>query len=395
MNVASYDFTNKRIGIIGSGSSAIQIIPKLQKLSGTQLACFIRSKTWISPPFGQTIQDELGMTSITFSEQQKKRFREDAEYFQDFRLKIESGGNQVHALTIKGTKMQEGAMKQFEETMKERLKKRPEYYDWLKPDFAPGCRRLTPGPGFLEALVEDNVDFIRDGISRIESNGVVTADGKLHEIDVLVCATGFHTAAPPPFPVVGVQGAGLGDHWNGRAETYMSFATDKFPNFYIMLGPNAAIGTGSLTLMIESVGAYIVKCIRKQQKENIKSMVIKAGRVQDFTRYVDAYFKGTVFMDECKSWYRKGDQVTGLWPGSTLHCIEALRSPRWEDYEYEYLIEKDDGGENQLSWLGNGWSVNQIEERDLAWYLLPQFQEVPIAPLPEENTDYKMRAFSQ
>ena len=335
------------------------------------------------------------MTSITFSEQQKKRFREDAEYFQDFRLKIESGGNQVHALTIKGTKMQEGAMKQFEETMKERLKKRPEYYDWLKPDFAPGCRRLTPGPGFLEALVEDNVDFIRDGISRIESNGVVTADGKLHEIDVLVCATGFHTAAPPPFPVVGVQGAGLGDHWNGRAETYMSFATDKFPNFYIMLGPNAAIGTGSLTLMIESVGAYIVKCIRKQQKENIKSMVIKAGRVQDFTRYVDAYFKGTVFMDECKSWYRKGDQVTGLWPGSTLHCIEALRSPRWEDYEYEYLIEKDDGGENQLSWLGNGWSVNQIEERDLAWYLLPQFQEVPIAPLPEENTDYKMRAFSQ
>lgn len=130
------------------------------------------------------------MTSITFTEEQKKRFREDQEWFYKFRSKIEEGGNDIHAMTIKGTEMQKGAQKQFEEGMRERLKKKPEIFDWIKPDFAPGCRRLTPGPGFLEALVEDNVDFIRDRITRIEPKGVVTADGKLHEIDVLVCATG-------------------------------------------------------------------------------------------------------------------------------------------------------------------------------------------------------------
>lgn len=389
-----YDFKDKRVGVIGSGSSAIQIIPRLQKVEGTKLSCFIRSKTWISPPFGQAIQDELGMTSFTFTDEQRQRFRDDPEYYWNFREKIETGGNAVHALTIMGTEMQKGAKNEFAESMRNKLKKKPEIFEMMKPDFAPGCRRLTPGPGFLEALVEDNVDFVRDGIQRIEPKGVVTADGKLHEIDVLVCATGFHTAAAPPFPVSGLDGTTLEQHWKDRADTYLSLTTHNFPNFYIMLGPNAAIGSGSLTMMIESVGDYIFKCIRKQQKENIRSMVVKPARVRDFLRYTDAYFKGTVFMDECKSWYRKGDKVTGLWPGSTLHCIEALRSPRWEDYEYEYLPEEDGSEGNQMGWLGNGWNVNLVEERDTSWYLYPQFQQVPNHPLPEKNELYRIRPFS-
>lgn len=329
------------------------------------------------------------MDGFTFSEEQKQKFRDDPQHFFDFRMKIEEGGNEIHALTIKGTDMQKGAQKHFEENMKKRLAKKPEIFDWIKPGFAPGCRRLTPGPGFLEALVEDNVNFVRDRIARIEPKGVVTEDGKLHEIDVLVCATGFHTGAPPPFPVTGLEGKTIENHWDERATSYLSLATDKFPNMFMMLGPNSAIGSGSLTMMIESVGDYVVKCIRKLQKENIRSMTVKPARVQDFIKYSDAYFRSTVFMDDCKSWYRKGDKVTGLWPGSTLHCIEALRSPRWEDFEYEY--EED----NQMSWLGNGWSANQLEEHDLAFYLLPRFQEVPSAPLPEENPEYKIRAFSQ
>ncbi|THX01770.1 FAD/NAD(P)-binding domain-containing protein [Aureobasidium pullulans] len=385
-----YDFTNKRIGIIGSGSSAIQIIPSLQRLPKTQLSCFIRSRTWISPPFGQAIQDELGMDGFTFSEEQRKKFQSDPDHFHAFRMKLEEGGNEIHALTIKGTEMQKGAQKHFEENMKQRLAKKPEIYEWIKPDFAPGCRRLTPGPGFLEALVEDNVSFIRDRIARIEDKGIVTEDGKLHSIDVLVCATGFHTGAPPPFPVTGIDGKELTQHWDQRATSYLSLATDAFPNLFMMLGPNSAIGSGSLTMMIESVGDYVIKCIRKIQKENIYSMVVKSSRVADFLAYSDAYFKNTVFMDECKSWYRKGDIVTGLWPGSTLHCIEALRSPRWEDFEYGYAEEV-----NQMAWLGNGWSTNQLEGRDLAFYLMPQFQQVPVSPLPEDNGEFKIRAWSQ
>ncbi|GAM84391.1 hypothetical protein ANO11243_023850 [Dothideomycetidae sp. 11243] len=388
----SYDFTNKRVGIIGSGSSAIQIIPNLRKTAGVHLDCFIRGRTWISPPFAQKIQDELGMSSFQFSEEQRAKFKNDPEYFLNFRRKIEEDGNAAHHVTIRGTEMQKAAMPYFEKSMKQRLARRPDIYDKLKPGFFPGCRRLTPGPGFLEALVEDNVSYVDTPIQRIEPKGIVTSDGKLHEIDALVCATGFHVSSAPPFPVTGLSSLPLSKHWSTRASTYLSLATDSFPNMFIMLGPNAAIGSGSLTLMIESTGDYIVKCIRKLQKENIKSMAVKPRRVHDFLAYADAYFATTVFTDDCRSWYRTGDKITGLWPGSTLHCIETLRSPRWEDYEYEY---RDEAQGNQLAWLGNGFSELQIEkDRDMAFYLRKEFADPPRDPRPEEAELYGVRTWS-
>lgn len=256
-------------------------------------------------------------------------------------------------------------------------------------------------------MVEDNVSFIRDRISKITEKGVVTEDGKEHEIDVLVCATGFYASTAPPFPVKGLDGQTLQDHWADRATNYLSLATDGFPNYFLMLGPNGAIGEGSLTMMIESTGDYILKSIRKIQKENIKSMVIKPARVKDFLQYVDTYFAGTVYAEECRSWYKKdgrgrsGSKVTGLWPGSTLHCIEALRSPRWEDWEYEYLPEEGGSESNLMGWLGNGWGLRQLDnpgKTELSFYITPMFQEreigVPLPKRPEENPQFNIRPWS-
>ena len=96
------------------------------------------------------------------------------------------------------------------------------------------------------------------------------------------------------------------------------------------------------------------------------------------------------------------DVVTGLWPGSTLHCIEALRSPRWEDYEYEYIHEENGAEVNQMGWLGDGWAQNQLKDPidpvEMAFYLTPMFQErdlgVPVYPKPEENEQYRIRPYS-
>lgn len=290
-----------------------------------------------------------------------------------------------------------------------RLAKKPKYYQLLKPSFAPGCRRLTPGPGFLEALIEDNVEFINSKILLVSATGITTGtttsdnDKEHHEIDVLVCATGFYASAAPPFPITGLEKLTLQQHWHTRATNYLSLATDHFPNHFFMLGPNGAIAEGSLTMMIESTGDYIIKAIRKLQRENIKSMVIKPRAVRDFSRYCDAYFDKTVFMDDCQSWYRKDGQgvpsehVTGLWPGSTLHCIEALRNPRWEDYQYEYLEEENGADVNLMGWLGNGWAVNQLEvevrDVDLSWYLFPEWLDVPDEGRPEQREYYRVRPF--
>lgn len=299
----------------------------------------------------------------------------------------------------------------FYQHMKSRLASKPEIFEALIPSFSPGCRRLTPGPGYLEALTQPNVSFITTQIAHISESAIHTADGAVHEIDALVCATGFKSSAPPPFLLTGINGLTVSQKWKDRATTYLSHSISGFPNLFTMLGPNSAIGSGSLTFMIENVGDYIIKAVRKIQKENIAAMVVKLSREQDFTEYIDAYFEGTVFADECRSWYKnKGTgAVVGLWPGSTLHCVEALRSPRWEDYEYTYVgelegVESAEGqrlGEgrygrvNRLAWLGNGWSVNQLEERDLAWYLYPEFLDRPVAPWPEESERYNVRAFSQ
>ncbi|OJD31775.1 flavin-binding monooxygenase [Diplodia corticola] len=428
----NYDFTNKRVGVIGSGSSAIQIVPNLQKLPGTQLSCFIRSKTWISPPFGQDMWDKLGLTGFTIPDDMKAKFRSDPEHYHKFRLAIEEDANSIHAVTIRGTPMNVEAKHAFEDHMRRRLAARPDIFAALLPSFSPGCRRLTPGPGFLEALTEPNVAFVTDPIARIEPRGVRTNDGTLHELDALVCATGFHVSAPPPFPVIvdddevdppatgsssstttiNTTGAPpqspprrLSDHWRARATSYLSLATDGFPNLFLMLGPNSAIGSGSLTTMIERVGDYVVRCVRKLQRDNIRCMEPHPRRVRDFTQYVDAYFAGTVFAEECRSWYRSkgggsgGGAVTGLWPGSTNHCVEALRSPRWEDWVYEYVGEGEgdaDGDEevNRMAWLGDGWSQKQRDGEDLAFYLYPEFLDKPVPGRPEDKEEYRVRPFA-
>ncbi|KAL6711303.1 hypothetical protein ACN47E_005834 [Coniothyrium glycines] len=408
----NYDFKNKRIGVIGSGSSSIQIVPSLQRIPGTQVSTFVRSKTWISPPFGQHLWDKYDFQGSSIPDDLRTRFAKDSDFYHAFRLSVEEDGNGIHGVTMKGTALQLGAKDMFYQHMKKRLESKPEIFEALIPSFSPGCRRLTPGPGYLEALTEPNVAFITSPITRISESAIHTADGQSHEMDALVCATGFKSSAPPPFPLTGLNGVSLSDKWSERATSYLSHSISSFPNLFTMLGPNSAIGSGSLTFMIENVGDYIIKCVRKMQKENIASMVVKQEREQDFVEYVDAYFEGTVFAEECRSWYKnKGTgRVVGLWPGSTLHCVEALRSPRWEDFEYVYVGElegdsEEQGGRNgagarrkranQLSWLGNGWSVNQLEERDLAWYLYPEFLDQPVAPRPEEKSIYKIRAFSQ
>lgn len=387
-----YDFENKRVGVVGTGSSAIQIVPGLQRISGTRVSNFARSRTWISPSFGQQLWDKHGFEGFEIPQDLKKKFEEEEGFYEKFRLAVEEDGNAIHGVTIKGTKIQIEAKEMFEKHMRERLKEHPEIFEKLVPDFSPGCRRLTPGPGYLEALTKENVEFVTSAITKVTEKGVVTEDGRTHELDALVCATGFHVSTAPPFPVLGSNGKSLKEKWSERPVTYLSHSIAGFPNMWTMLGPNAAIGSGSLTMMIESVGDYIVKAIRKVQKENIASMTVKEARETDFTGYVDKYFKGTVFGEGCSSWYKKemdgAKVVTGLWPGSSLHCRETLRSPRWEDFEYTY------GEENQLAWLGNGWSVNEMEGRHLAWYLYPEFLDQPVGPRPEEKEEYKMRTFS-
>ena len=304
----------------------------------------------------------------------------------------------LHGITVSGSDLSKRAQTAIQQQMRDRMSKKPELFNQILPAFPLGCRRLTPGPGYLEALTEDNVDLISTPIRAADPSGLKLADDKHIELDVLVCATGFNPMAAPPFPVVGVGGQHLSSRFSPFPEAYMSLAVDGFPNFFFMLGPNSGVGTGSLTKILESQGDYIVRCIRKLQKENICSMEVKRKRVKDFSDHIDTYFARTIYLEDCRSWYRSeggtGNRIIGLWPGSTLHALEALRSPRWEDFDYIYG--KTTGGQeqNQLAWLGSGWSSIQRGDGDPAYYLDSEFIDFPSAPLPEKTSKYVKCSFA-
>ena len=271
--------------------------------------------------------------------------------------------------------MQVETVSRLRDLMQERLSAKPEISKVLIPSFAAGCRRLIPGLGYLESLTKDNVDFFFDRITRINSTGVELSDGKQLDLDVIVCATGFNTSGIPSFEVTGKNGETLKKRFLPYPETYISLAVDNFPNYFMMCGPSALLGAGSLTSVLEAEGDYIVKCIRKLQKEDYASMMPKQNRVKDFSQFIGEYFKKTIYTDDCNSWYKNnggaGDRVIGLWPGSTSHALEMLRTPRWEDFEYENI------DTNHLRWMGNGWSICQTGGGDPTWYLDPSVVDIP------------------
>lgn len=376
------EWADKKVGVIGVGSSAIQMMPMLQPRVA-HLVNFVRSQTWLATAFLEDkLTDLLGRDpagNYTFTEEDKQRFRDPA-FYKKFRHAVEHELNSSYQLTLKGTEAQQQIREAFTENMKQRLAKKPWIADYIIPNFGAACRRLTPGPGYLEALCQDNVTFEPTQIKRITETGIELVDGKHHDLDVLVCATGFDTSYKYPFPFVG-QGITLEEKYTPYPRTYLSVCLDEFPNCFHSFGPNSGLYGGSLLAILERQVDYAVMATLKLQRERLKSMVVKREAVDDFDEYLEAYFPKTVHSERCRSWYKLGKdegRIVGLWPGSQLHYLRALSHPRWEDFDYQPL----DSVKNRFYWLGDGQTYNEKTlTGDRAWYLNPD--EVDYPPVPE------------
>ncbi|KAG9222257.1 hypothetical protein CCMSSC00406_0006554 [Pleurotus cornucopiae] len=368
------DWKDKRVGVIGvaCGSSAIQIVPALQPKVG-HLVNYVRGQTWLAVPFLDDMQKGLAkgreVTNYKYTDKDKEAFK-DPEFYKNFRRKMESELNAAQDAVMVGTEMQAAARTIFKEQMLTRLAKKPWIADHIIPEFPVACRRLTPGVGYLEALCEDNVDFVPSLIKRVTPEGIETVDGDHKALDVIVCATGFDTSYQLDFPIIGKNGVDVRDKYLPHPRTYLSVAVEGFPNWFQTLGPNSAVGAGSLLIILEKQVDYAVEATLKIQRERLKSMDPKKEAVDDFDEYLEAWFPRTVFGQKCRSWYKVGKEegrVVALWPGSCLHAVEALEKPRWEDYNYELL---DKGVKNRFFYLGDGLTKNEkIRGGDMATYL--------------------------
>ncbi|KAI0763010.1 FAD/NAD(P)-binding domain-containing protein [Fomes fomentarius] len=349
---AAEKWKDKRVGVIGVGSSGIQVVAALQPRVA-KVVNYVRGQTWLSPPSAwQTVSDLLGRKdqsadeNLVFTPEEIERFKTDDEYFRNFRLTLETEMNSQHSFTQRGS--------QYSMELEEKYRK-----------------------GYLDALCAQNAEFIASPIKRFTETGIETEDGTHQELDIIFCATGYDTSWQLPFKIIGRNGVHLNEKWKPYPTSYISMCVDGFPNMFMSLGPNSVIGAGILLGILEYAVMYSVQVTSKMQRERLKSIEVKPEAVRAFDQYIESYFPRTVYSENCRSWYKLGKaegRIVGLWPGSSLHAMKALQHPRWEDYVYEHADDLD----NPLYWLGDGQTFSEKTlTGDRAWYLSEEYIDRP------------------
>ncbi|KAL1888473.1 hypothetical protein Sste5346_009517 [Sporothrix stenoceras] len=357
----SVSFEGKSVGVIGTGSTSVQIVPSLQPVV-KDMKVFMRSSTWVSPPFGAGVlnDDLLSKSSTggedakrqyTFSQEEKDRFANDPAYHLQFRRRIEAEINSLFGMYQQGSEMSEHFRKVITEEMTRRMGPGHEKLkEFIIPKWAPGCRRISPGDGYLEALVKPNVEPVFGPLKNVTKEGIVTADGQLHKMDIIVCATGFKVAFKPAFKLINAAGQTLDEDWGEKVNLYLGVSAPRFPNYYTIVGPGATWSSGTLLPSIETTVEYSIKMMKKIQHENIRSIDVQQEAVDDIYAHFDEFHKTTVFQEECRSWFKDGKVKNRiyLWPGCTIHFLKTIKSPRFEDYNIRYRYG------NRFAYLGNG-----------------------------------------
>ncbi|KAH4113187.1 hypothetical protein HBI64_209380 [Parastagonospora nodorum] len=373
------DWADKRVAVIGTGSSAIQIVPQIQK-SAKHLTAFMRSVTWISPPVATDILAATKVTShdaaernrldaqYCYTAEEKERYRRDPESLLELRRKIEIGFNNTFDFFVMGSEAQKITRTYMEAEMKRRIG--PGHEDLkekLIPKWSPGCRRITPGDGYLESLVQPNVTTVHEEISRVVSEGLIDDSGTLHEVDILVCATGFNMAFAPSFTITGTDGVNMRDEFDPDPNVYLALAVPKFPNYFVINGVRGSWAAGSILPAIDAQTNYILRVLQRVQSEKIRSFEVKNEPTRQLNEHIDAWHKHSVWNDDCKSWYK--NNIPGgklwIWGGSSLHYLKTIDVVRWEHFDFRYK------SANMWSFLGNGYTKAQAfkDENLLAPYI--------------------------
>ncbi|KAL4937784.1 hypothetical protein BDV06DRAFT_232348 [Aspergillus oleicola] len=359
------DLENKVVGVIGNGSSAVQIIPAIAP-KVAKIKSFIRSSTWITAGFAQKYAGENG-SNFDYTKEQKQEFRDNPAHYLHYRKTVEQELNQRFKFIINGSEAQAEALEFARNEMANKLNGREDLISKLVPtDYAVGCRRPTPGNGYLECISDDEKCTVTfEAITEATETGLITADGIHHKMDLLICATGFDVSFKPKFPVVGKGGLALKDAWAKEPNTYLSATIPQFPNYFMINGPFGPYGHGSILPIIEVISRYIEKFLLKLSRENIKSFQPSQSATDEFKRHRELFLLRTAWSSPCRSWFKGGttDGRILMWPGSRLHFFEALGEVRFEDYEWEYQ------SNNRFSYFGNGFSLREMDGSDTTWYI--------------------------
>lgn len=316
------DLTGKRVGVIGTGSTATQITGALAgKVAHYSL--FQRTAQWIAP-----------LPQGPIPEEQKALFRERPDLLEAEYQRISDENNSKFAAAIVGANPR--AYAKLEEVCKQHLEsvRDPELRAKLTPNYAVGCKRLILSENFYEAIQRANTELVTVPIERIEAKGIRTKDGRLHELDVIVFATGFNThQLMRPMKVTGSEGRTLDEAWAEGNRGYLSVTTPGFPNWFMIGGPNSPIGNFSWLLTAERQFGYALRLVEKLRDGNVAEIAPKPEAATRFNEAVRAALPGTVWATGCNSWYIDAQGNIASWPWTFERFEDEMSEPRWDDFE--------------------------------------------------------------
>ncbi|KOG62195.1 cyclohexanone monooxygenase [Streptomyces griseoflavus] len=319
-----YDLRGKRVAMIGTGASAIQIVPSIQPVVD-RLTLFQRTPAWVLPRADRKIS---GLERWLHAKVPATRAARRGLLWGIRELQVSAFTKRPNELgLIEG--LAKGHMK--------RAVKDPVLRAKLTPDYRIGCKRILLSNSYYPALTQPNVDVVASGLKEVRGNVLVASDGTETEADAIVFGTGFHvTDMPIAHRVTGANGTTLAEEWKDGMEALRGTTAAGFPNFLTIIGPNTGLGNSSMILMIESQLNYLVDFMRQLDVLGGKiALNARPSAVHAWTRGVQKRMERTVWnTGGCDSWYLDSNgRNTTAWPGTTAEFRKVTRQVDLAEYE--------------------------------------------------------------
>jgi cation diffusion facilitator CzcD-associated flavoprotein CzcO len=318
-----HDLTGERVGVIGTGASAVQFVPRIQP-DVARLHLFQRTPAWVLRDMDRPVTDP-----------ERRLFRR----VPAAQRLVRTGIYLLHETTVLGTivdvRLSRAATRLAVQHLHAQVRD-PELRAKLTPNYTLGCKRITLSNTYYPAICQPNVELVTERIREVRPRSIVTADGTERELDTIILGTGFHVHDNPGFARVrGRDGRTLGEAWQGSPRAYLGTTIAGFPNLFLLVGPNSAGGYNSIVFTTEAHVNYAIEAIRAMDRHRVKSVEVRPDVYDAFARETDRRLRRSVWnAGGCASWYIDENGRNGVWwPGFMWQLWQRTRRFHPSDYQ--------------------------------------------------------------
>ncbi len=317
------DLEGKRVAVIGSAASAVQVVPEVARQAG-QVFVYSRTPNWVTPRGNRHYSDEdkeVLRTDAGWNRVRRNQYRSTLLWQQVFEKKPAA------IAELRGSVM---------EAMHAAISD-PDMIRALTPDYEPGCKRILVSDDYYPALAEAHVELIPQGVTGLTERAVVAADGRETDVDIVIFCTGYRLGGRddgrPALDVVGRDDLRLRDALAARPEAYRGVAYPGFPNYFVVGGINGAPGHAPVFLASEVAVDYIARWVERLVTDNLSSVEVRADATQAYSAAVQAELQAMSWAGDCPGWYRDANgRILPFFPGSWGRLRRELRDLHEDDF---------------------------------------------------------------